>query len=77
MSNEQQFKAWAAFEPKGQLSEWSYTPRPIGPNDVEIDITHCGMCASGKYRDLAKQRDLIRIQISTPLTLVGVLPNTQ
>ena len=47
MSNEEQFKAWAAFEPKGQLSEWSYTPRPLGPRDVEIDITHCGMCATG------------------------------
>eukprot|EP00029_Vermamoeba_vermiformis_P011412 TRINITY_DN626_c0_g2_i1.p1 TRINITY_DN626_c0_g2~~TRINITY_DN626_c0_g2_i1.p1 ORF type:complete len:348 (-),score=75.69 TRINITY_DN626_c0_g2_i1:528-1571(-) len=46
MSSEQQFKAWAAFEPKGQLSEWSYTPRPLGPRDVEIDITHCGMCGT-------------------------------
>lgn len=42
-----QFKAWAGFEPKGKLSEWAYTPRPLGPRDVEIDITHCGMCATG------------------------------
>jgi uncharacterized zinc-type alcohol dehydrogenase-like protein len=45
--SENQFKAWAGFEPKGQLSEWAYTPRPLGPRDVEIDITHCGMCATG------------------------------
>eukprot|EP00029_Vermamoeba_vermiformis_P011410 TRINITY_DN626_c0_g1_i1.p1 TRINITY_DN626_c0_g1~~TRINITY_DN626_c0_g1_i1.p1 ORF type:complete len:348 (-),score=75.36 TRINITY_DN626_c0_g1_i1:42-1085(-) len=50
MSSEQQFKAWAAFEPKGQLSEWSYTPRPLGPHDIEIDITHCGMCATDLHR---------------------------
>ena len=47
MSSEQ-FEAWAAFEPKGQLSTWSYTPRTLGPRDVEIEITHCGVCHSGK-----------------------------
>jgi uncharacterized zinc-type alcohol dehydrogenase-like protein len=48
--SENQFKAWAGFEPKGQLSEWAYTPRPLGPRDVEIDITHCGMCATDIHR---------------------------
>jgi D-arabinose 1-dehydrogenase-like Zn-dependent alcohol dehydrogenase len=46
MSSENQIKAWAASEQKGKLSEWSYTPRPIGPRDVEIDITHCGICGT-------------------------------
>jgi alcohol dehydrogenase (NADP+) len=46
---EEQFQAWAALEAKGQLQPWSYTPRPLGAHDVEIDITHCGMCASGKF----------------------------
>jgi hypothetical protein len=44
----EQFHGWAVHEPKGQLSPWSYTPRPIGPRDVEIEITHCGICASGR-----------------------------
>lgn len=59
MSSENQIKAWAASEQKGKLSEWSYTPRPIGPRDVEIDITHCGICGTGKScRLLAEFSDI-------------------
>ena len=29
------------------LQKWSYTPREIGPEDIEIQISHCGICASG------------------------------
>jgi len=25
---------------------WSYQPRPLGPEDVQIKISHCGICAS-------------------------------
>ncbi|OMH82289.1 putative mannitol dehydrogenase [Zancudomyces culisetae] len=40
------FKAWACDEPKGTLHEWSYEPRPLGPNDVELKVICCGICGS-------------------------------
>eukprot|EP01125_Pyxidicula_operculata_P010160 TRINITY_DN3351_c0_g1_i1.p1 TRINITY_DN3351_c0_g1~~TRINITY_DN3351_c0_g1_i1.p1 ORF type:complete len:361 (+),score=33.03 TRINITY_DN3351_c0_g1_i1:32-1084(+) len=42
----EQFEAWASFEAKGELKEWKYTPRPLGELDVEIAISHCGICYS-------------------------------
>jgi len=48
--SDQKFHGYAVFEPKGQLSQWSYTPRPLGTRDVEIEITHCGMCASDLHQ---------------------------
>ncbi|OMH86356.1 putative mannitol dehydrogenase [Zancudomyces culisetae] len=39
-------KAWACNEPKGKLAEWSYKPRELGPQDVEIKIDCCGICGS-------------------------------
>ncbi|KAF9085034.1 hypothetical protein BGX27_003639, partial [Mortierella sp. AM989] len=28
------------------LKEFSYHPRPLGPKDVEVEISHCGICGS-------------------------------
>ncbi|KAG0329186.1 hypothetical protein BGZ99_003076 [Dissophora globulifera] len=39
------FKGWASTG-TAELSEFTYHPRPIGPKDVEIEITHCGICGS-------------------------------
>ncbi|RKO85859.1 chaperonin 10-like protein [Blyttiomyces helicus] len=39
-------KAWAATSKDAPLSEWEYTPRPLGDDDVEIAISHCGICGS-------------------------------
>ncbi|KAJ1903497.1 hypothetical protein IWQ60_012573, partial [Tieghemiomyces parasiticus] len=34
-----------AAKGKGQaLEPWEYTPRPLGPHDIEIKIDHCGIC---------------------------------
>jgi len=41
-----EIKAFAAFEAKGQLKPFTYTPRPLGEEDVDIRITHCGICSS-------------------------------
>ncbi|KAJ2909229.1 hypothetical protein GGI21_002095, partial [Coemansia aciculifera] len=37
---------WAAMEPGLKVEPWSYTPRPLGENDVEIKIEYSGICGS-------------------------------
>jgi len=34
------------MEKNGKAVEWEYTPAPLGDKDVEIKITHCGICQS-------------------------------
>ena len=38
--------AQAAYEAKGPLRPFEYEPAPLGPNDVEIRVSHCGICHS-------------------------------
>jgi alcohol/geraniol dehydrogenase (NADP+) len=40
------FHACAAHAKKGPLVPFVYEPEPLGPHDVEIRITHCGICHS-------------------------------
>lgn len=39
-------KAYAAFEPGGELKLFDYDPGPLGDHQVEIDVEHCGICHS-------------------------------
>ncbi len=39
-------KAFAAFEPGGELKPFEYDPGPLGAGQVEIDVEHCGICHS-------------------------------
>lgn len=39
-------KAYAAFEPGGELKPFEYDPGPLGHDEVEIDVEHCGICHS-------------------------------
>lgn len=39
-------RAFACHGKNQALAEWHYQPRPLGPKDVEIRISHCGICAS-------------------------------
>jgi uncharacterized zinc-type alcohol dehydrogenase-like protein len=39
-------KAYAAFEPKGELRPFEYDPGPLRPDEVEIDVQFCGICHS-------------------------------
>ena len=39
-------KAYAAFEPGGELKPFEYDPGPLGRQAVEIEIEHCGICHS-------------------------------
>lgn len=38
--------AYAAREKTGRLEPFEYEPAPLGPHDVEIAISHCGICHS-------------------------------
>jgi uncharacterized zinc-type alcohol dehydrogenase-like protein len=38
--------AYAALGAKQALSPHSYEPAPLGPGDVEVEISHCGICHS-------------------------------
>ena len=42
----QEFKANAAFRPGGPLEPFSFDPGPLDPEEVEIKVTHCGLCHS-------------------------------
>jgi len=39
-------KAYAANQPGGELKPFEYDPGPLGANQVEIDVEHCGICHS-------------------------------
>jgi uncharacterized zinc-type alcohol dehydrogenase-like protein len=43
MSN---YNAYAATTAKGPLEPFSYDPGALGPEEVEIKVTHCGICHS-------------------------------
>ncbi|KAE8881131.1 hypothetical protein PF003_g34651 [Phytophthora fragariae] len=38
--------AYAAFDAKGEVKPWQYQSRPLGREDVEIKISHSGICGS-------------------------------
>lgn len=38
--------AYAALTTKGTLEPYSYDPGELGPEEVEIKVTHCGICHS-------------------------------
>ncbi|MGJ8562417.1 MAG: NADPH-dependent aldehyde reductase Ahr [Alphaproteobacteria bacterium] len=39
-------KAYAASKPKGELTPYTYSPGPLPHDQVEIDVTACGICHS-------------------------------
>jgi uncharacterized zinc-type alcohol dehydrogenase-like protein len=39
-------EAYAAHQPKSQLEPFHYDPGPLGPREVEVRVTHCGICHS-------------------------------
>ncbi|KAG2768901.1 hypothetical protein PC129_g23759 [Phytophthora cactorum] len=40
------FNGYAAFDQTGECKPWQFEPRPLGAEDVEIKVTHCGICGS-------------------------------
>ena len=41
---ETKFKAYAALKSGEKLQKWEYIPAPLGVNELEIEITHNGLC---------------------------------
>jgi uncharacterized zinc-type alcohol dehydrogenase-like protein len=39
-------RAYAAHAPKGELKPYQYEPGPLGDEEVEIAVSHCGVCHS-------------------------------
>lgn len=39
-------KAYAAFEPEGELKPFEYDPGALADDEVEIDVSYCGICQS-------------------------------
>jgi alcohol/geraniol dehydrogenase (NADP+) len=39
-------RAYAAAAPKSELKPFDYKPGPLGDEDVEIAVSHCGICHS-------------------------------
>ncbi|KAJ1844539.1 hypothetical protein LPJ73_005143 [Coemansia sp. RSA 2703] len=37
---------WAAIKPGLEVERWSYKPRPLGENDIEIKIDYSGVCST-------------------------------
>ncbi|CAG8561578.1 14535_t:CDS:2 [Dentiscutata heterogama] len=42
----EKFHGYAAFDKEGILKPYSYTPKPLGDEDIEVEISHCGICGS-------------------------------
>lgn len=42
----QEFKAYGALRPNGPLEPFSFDPGHLGPEEVEIKVSHCGLCHS-------------------------------
>jgi len=42
----QEFKAYGALRPNGPLESFSFDPGHLGPEEVEIKVSHCGLCHS-------------------------------
>lgn len=41
-----QYNAYAAYEAKANLKPFSYDSGELGPNEIEVKISHCGICHS-------------------------------
>jgi len=46
MSNTKTINAYAALEAGAELKEFSYEVGALAPDEVEIDVLHCGICHS-------------------------------
>jgi uncharacterized zinc-type alcohol dehydrogenase-like protein len=44
MSDSTKFHAYSALHPGERLQPWEYEPEPLKPGDIEIRVTHNGLC---------------------------------
>lgn len=45
-----QAKAYAAQTPETDLAPWDFERRDVGPHDVQIEISYCGVCHSDLHQ---------------------------
>jgi len=45
-----QFEAWAVVQKGKPFEPFTYTPRPLGVDDVDVKIECCGICASDVHQ---------------------------
>ena len=71
--SEIKFKALAAVTGSNNVEPWEYVPRPLHEFDVEISITHCGVCHS----DIHQLNNDWKLQQTRPMVpgheVVGVV----
>ncbi|OOF91013.1 hypothetical protein ASPCADRAFT_178086 [Aspergillus carbonarius ITEM 5010] len=41
-----QFHGWVSHSPTTPLTFTTFTPKPFTPTDIEVQITHCGICGT-------------------------------
>ncbi|OZJ02926.1 hypothetical protein BZG36_04127 [Bifiguratus adelaidae] len=46
MSVPEKFTGYGATDGTGRLSKFQYDPKPFGDHDIDIKISHCGICGS-------------------------------
>jgi uncharacterized zinc-type alcohol dehydrogenase-like protein len=39
-----EIRAWAAMKPGGELQRFTYTSAPVAPEEVLVEVQHCGIC---------------------------------
>jgi len=44
--SKEQIKCFACKDKNAIFEQWAYTPRPLGENDIEVDIQFAGVCYS-------------------------------
>uniref|UniRef100_A0A7S4DPU3 alcohol dehydrogenase (NADP(+)) n=1 Tax=Lotharella globosa TaxID=91324 RepID=A0A7S4DPU3_9EUKA len=44
------FEAFAAYEAKGKIKDFSYKPIPLKPTEVELRVESCGVCHSDLHQ---------------------------
>lgn len=45
-SKSEKFTGYAVVKKGNKFEPWSYVPRPLGDYDVQVKISHCGICHS-------------------------------
>jgi D-arabinose 1-dehydrogenase-like Zn-dependent alcohol dehydrogenase len=48
MSIGREIHGYAAVTEGAELTSFTYKSRDLGEDDIEIKITHCGICGTGK-----------------------------
>ena len=68
-------QGYAAFKARKALTPYSYEPGDLGPFDVEIAITHCGICRSDVHLGSGRCAGHLEIETkSTQNQTVIILP---